>query len=104
MFLLVLAVTFVAAKTVSKHQLDAFDDLEEDLVDQEEIADAQGPPDIFIIDDSEYSSYECEIGQSQHVLTETKSSDKNTKKNWSFTTLYNNLKSFSSEQMIKLPS
>ena len=104
MFLLVLAVTFVAAKTVSKHQLDAFDDLEEDLVDQEEIADVQGPPDIFIIDDSEYSSYECDIGPSQNVLTETKSSDTKVKKSWSFTKFYNNLKNFQREQMIKLPS
>ena len=104
MFLLVLAVTFVAAKSVSKLQHENFDDLEEDLVDQEEIVDVQEPPDIFIIDDSEYSGYECNIDESQNVLPESKPIETKIKKNLSFATLFNNLKNSPSERMIKLSS
>ena len=57
MFLLVLAVTFLAAKTITKHDFERFNDMEEILVESEEILDdTQHSKDIFIIDDTENSN------------------------------------------------
>ena len=54
MFLLVLAVTFLAAKTITKHDFERFNDMEEVLVESEEFLDnVQHAKDIFIIDDCE---------------------------------------------------
>ena len=54
MFLVVLAVTFLAAKTITKHDSERFNDMEEILVESEEFLDvAQHPKDIFFIDDCE---------------------------------------------------
>ena len=55
MFLLVLAVTFLAAKTITKHDFERFNDMEEVLVESEEFLDDtnQHAKDIFIIDDCE---------------------------------------------------
>ena len=57
MFLLVLAVTFLAAKTITKHDFERFNDMEEVLVESEEfLDDTQHARDIFIIDDTENSN------------------------------------------------
>ena len=58
MFLLVLAVTFLAAKTITKNDFERFTDLEDNLVETDEFLDvSEHSRDIFIIDDGETSSY-----------------------------------------------
>ena len=58
MFLLVLAVTFLAAKTITKNDFERFTDLEDILVEPEEFLDvSEHSRDIFIIDDGETSNY-----------------------------------------------
>ena len=57
MFLVVLAVTFLAAKTITKHDFESFNDMEEILVESEDFLDVtQHSKDIFIIDDTENSN------------------------------------------------
>ena len=70
MFLLVLAVTFLAAKTITKHDFERFNDMEEVLVESEEfLDDTQHSKDIFIIDDTENSNFLPESGCNP-ILTE----------------------------------
>ena len=58
MFLLVLAITFVAAKTITKQDFDRFNDMEDIIVDPEEFLDeAEYSKDIFIIDDGENANH-----------------------------------------------
>ena len=58
MFLLVLAVTFIAAKTINKNDFERFTDLDDVLLDQEEFLEpSEHAKDIFIIDDGENSGY-----------------------------------------------
>ena len=57
MFLVVLAVTFLAAKTITKQDFERFNDIEEFLVEPQELfEDAQNSKDIFVIDDAEHSN------------------------------------------------
>ena len=57
MFLVVLAVTFLAAKTITKHDSERFNDMEEILVESGEFLDvAHQSKDIFVIDDTENSN------------------------------------------------
>ena len=58
MFLLVLAVTFIAAKTINKNDFERFTDLDDVLVNQEEFLEpSEHTNDIFTIDDGENSNY-----------------------------------------------
>ena len=57
MFLLVLAVSFLAAKTISKNYFERFTDLDDALVEPEDFLDVlYHSRDIFIIDDGETSN------------------------------------------------
>ena len=57
MFLLVLAFSFLAAKTISKNEFERFTDLEDVLVEPEEfLVVSEHSKDIFIIDDSAHSN------------------------------------------------
>ena len=70
MFLLVLALTFVAAKTITKTELDRFSELQEVLVEQEEYVDVpDSNKDIFVIDDGDDCIGVPEAGKSP-ILTE----------------------------------
>ena len=70
MFLLVLAVTFIAAKTINKNDFERFTDLDDVLVDHEEFKDvSENSKDIFMIDDGENSNYFPESVKNP-VLTE----------------------------------
>ena len=93
MFLLVLAVTFLAAKTIAKNDFERFNDLEDILVEQEEFLDvSEHSKDIFIIDDGENSGYfsdsvknpvltemtkEINVPKSSHFLSTLSSSWRN---------------------------
>jgi len=69
MFLLVLAITFVAAKTITKQDFERFNDMEDIIVDPEEFLDeAEYSKDIFIIDDGENANH-IEQSAKNAVLT-----------------------------------
>ena len=58
MFLLVLAVSFLAAKTIFKNEFERFTDLEYVLVEPEQFLDvSEHSRDVFLINDSENSNY-----------------------------------------------
>eukprot|EP00090_Calanus_glacialis_P018332 TRINITY_DN28439_c0_g1_i1.p1 TRINITY_DN28439_c0_g1~~TRINITY_DN28439_c0_g1_i1.p1 ORF type:complete len:351 (-),score=100.90 TRINITY_DN28439_c0_g1_i1:47-1099(-) len=102
MFLLVLAVTFLAAKTIAKNDFERFNDLEDILVEQEEFLDvSEHSKDIFIIDDGENSGYFSDSVKNP-VLTEM-TKETNVPKSSNFlSTLSSSWRNLFGKRLIKL--
>ena len=102
MFLLVLAVTFIAAKTINKNDFERFTDLDDVLVDQEEFMDvSEHSTDIFVIDDVENSGYSPEYVRNP-VLTEMMNKAKVPKSSNFLSNLYSSWRNLFGKRLIKL--
>ena len=103
MFLLVLAVTFLAAKTITKHDFERFNDMEEVLVESEEFLDnTQHSKDIFIIDDSENSNCIQESVKNPSQAEEMRTKGKVFKSSNFFSTLFKSSRNIFGKRLINV--
>ena len=103
MFLLVLAVSFLAAKTISKNEFERFTDLEDVLVESEEFVDmSEHSRDIFIIDDSVHSNYVSESVKNTIVTEVMKDTAKPPKSSNFYSILSGSWRNLSGKRLINL--
>ena len=102
MFLLVLAISFLVAKTFTKNNFERFTDLEDVLVEPEEFVDmSEHSRDIFIIDDSVHSN-DCSESVKNTIVAEVMKERKLPKSSNFFSILSGSWRNLSGKRLINL--